>query len=59
MSASSSVGQLTHNSLDMSSSMWILDSGASLHMSLDSSCFVSMSLSSSIFVMTLMSPLCL
>ena len=52
MFASSFVGQLTHNLLDMSSYMWILDSGASHHMSLDSSCFASMSLSSSILVMT-------
>ena len=52
MSASSSVGQLTHNSSSMSSSIWILDSSASHHMSLDSSCFASMSHSSSIPIMT-------
>ena len=48
MSASSFVGQLTHNSLSMLSSIWILDSGASHHMSLDSSYFSSMSRSSSV-----------
>ena len=52
MSASSFVGELTHNSSGMSSSMWILDSGASHHMSLDYYCFASMSLLSSILVMT-------
>ena len=52
MSASSSVGQLTQNSSSMSSSIWILDSCASHHMSPDSSCFASFSHSSSISVMT-------
>ena len=52
MPASSFVGQLTHNSSGMSSSMWILDYCAFHHMSLDSSCLASMSLSSSIPVMT-------
>ena len=52
MSASYSICQLTHNSSGMSSSIWILDSGASRHMSPDSSYFASMSLSSSIPVMT-------
>ena len=52
MSASSFVGWLTHNSSGMSSSMPILDFGASYHMSIDSSCFTSMSLSPSIPVMT-------
>ena len=35
----------------MSSFTWILDSGASHHMSLDSSCFTSMSHLSSVLVM--------
>ena len=48
MSASSSIGQLTHNSLGMLSSTWILDSSASHYMSLDFSCFTSMSHSSSV-----------
>ena len=48
----SSVSQLTHNSSGMSYSTWILDSGASHHMSPDSSCFTSMSHSSSAPVMT-------
>ena len=52
MSASSSIGQLTHNSSGMSYSIWILDSGASHHMSPDSSYFTSKSHSSSILVMT-------
>ena len=52
MPASSSVGQLTHNSLSMTSSTWILDFGASHHMSPDSSCFTSMSHSSFDPVMT-------
>ena len=52
MYASSFVGQLTHNSSGMAPSIWILDSGASHHMSPDSSCFTSMSHSSSIHVMT-------
>ena len=51
MFASSSVGQLTHNSSGMSSSIWILDSGTSHHMSPDSSCFTSMSHSSYVLVM--------
>ena len=49
--ASSSVGQLIHNSLGMSSSMWILDYGVSHHMSPYSYCFSSMSLSSFIPIM--------
>ena len=53
MPASSSVGQLTHNSLGMSSSIWILDSSSSHHMSPDSSCFTSMSHSSFVPVMTI------
>ena len=52
MSASSSVGQLTHNSSSMSSFLWILDSSASHHISPDSSCCTSMSHSSSVLVMT-------
>ena len=47
------VGQLTINSSGMSSSIWILDSGVSHHMSLDSFFFFAyMSFSSSILVMT-------
>ena len=53
MYVSSSLGQLTDNSSGMLSSMWILDSDASHHMSPNSSCFASMSLSSSIHVMTI------
>ena len=52
MSASSSVGQLPHSSSGMSHSVWVLDSGASHHMSPDSSSFASVSPSSSIPVMT-------
>ena len=52
MSASSSVGQLTHSSSNMLSSIWILDSGASHHMSPYSSCFTSMSHSSFVLIMT-------
>ena len=52
MYASSSVGQLTHNSSGMVPSIWILDSGAFHHMSPDSSRFTSMSHSYSIHVMT-------
>ena len=44
--ASSSVGQLTHNSLGMLFSIWILDSSASHYMSPDSSFFTFMSHSS-------------
>ena len=52
MSTSFSIGQLTHNSSGMLSSIWILDSSASHHMSLDSSCFTSISHLSSAPVMT-------
>ena len=52
MFASSSVSQLTHKSSSMLSSTWILDSGASHHVSLDSSRCTSMSHLSSIPVMT-------
>ena len=52
MSASSSVGQLPHSSSGMSHSVWVLDSGASHHMSPDSSSFTSVSPSSSILVAT-------
>jgi hypothetical protein len=52
MSASSFIGQLPHNSSGMSNSEWVLDSGASHHMSPDSSSFTSMSHLSSISVMT-------
>jgi hypothetical protein len=41
--ATSSIGQLPHSSSDMSHSEWILDSGASHHMSPDSSSFTSVS----------------
>ena len=51
MSASSSVGQLTHNSSSVSSFIWILDSSATHHMSPNSSCFTSMSHSSFVPVM--------
>ena len=53
MSASSSVGQLIHNSSGMAFSTWILDFGASHHMSPDSSCFTYMFHSSSVLVMTI------
>jgi hypothetical protein len=52
MFASSSIGQLSHNSSGMSHSEWVLDSGASHHMSLDSSSFTFVPPSSSIPVMT-------
>ena len=52
MSASSSIGQLPHSSSGMSHSEWVLDSGASHHMSPDSSSFTSVSPLSSIPVMT-------
>ena len=48
MSASSSIGQLPHSSSGMSHSEWVLDSGASHHMSPDSSSFTSVSPLSSI-----------
>jgi len=52
MSASSFIGQLPHSCLGMSHSEWVLDSGASHHMSLDSSSFTSVSSLSSISVIT-------
>jgi len=52
MSASSSIGQLPHSSSGMSHSEWVLDSGASHHMSPDSSSFTYVSPSPSIPVMT-------
>jgi hypothetical protein len=52
MSVSSSVGQLPHSSSGMSHSKWVLDSGASYHMSPDSSNFTSVSPSSSIPIIT-------
>jgi hypothetical protein len=52
MSVSSSIGQLPHSSSGMSHSEWVLDSGASHHMSPYSSSFISVSLLSSIPVMT-------
>ncbi|XP_031257396.1 uncharacterized protein LOC116115383 [Pistacia vera] len=52
MSASSSVGQFPHSSSGMSHSVWVLDAGASHHMSPDFSSFASVSPSSSIPVMT-------
>jgi len=52
MSASSFIGQLPHSSSGMSHSEWVLDSGASHHMSPDSSSFTSVSPLSSIPVMT-------
>ncbi|XP_011045946.1 PREDICTED: uncharacterized protein LOC105140704 [Populus euphratica] len=52
MSTSSSIGQLPHNSSGMSHSEWVLDSGASYHMSPDSSSFTFVSPLSSISVMT-------
>jgi len=51
MSASSSIGQLPHSSSGMSHSEWVLDSGASHHMSPDSSSLTSVSPLSSIPVM--------
>jgi len=52
ISASSSIYQLPHSSSGMSHSEWVLDSGASHHMSLDSSFFTSVSPLSSIPFMT-------
>ena len=50
--SASSIGQLPHNSSGMSHSEWVLDSGASHHMSPDSSSFTAVSPLSSIHVMT-------
>ena len=52
MFVSSSIGQLPHSSSGTSHSEWVLDSGASHHMSPDSSSFTSVSPLSSIPVMT-------
>jgi hypothetical protein len=52
MSASSSTGQLPHSTSGMSHSEWVLDSGASHHMSPDSSSFTFVSPLSSIPIMT-------
>jgi hypothetical protein len=52
MSASSSVGQLSHSSSGMSYFEWVLDSSASHYISLDSSPFTFVSPSPSILVMT-------
>jgi len=52
MSASSFIGQLPHSSSGMSHSEWVLDSGASHHMSPDFSSFTFVSSLSSIPVMT-------
>jgi hypothetical protein len=52
MAISSSTGQLFYSSSGMSHSEWVLDSGASHHMSPDSSSFTFMSPSSSIPVIT-------
>ena len=52
MSASFSIGQLLDSSSGMSHSKWVLDSGASHHMSPDSLSFTSVSLSPSIPIMT-------
>ena len=52
MSASSSIGQLPHSSSGMSHSEWVLDFGASHHMSPDSSSFTFVSPLSSIPVVT-------
>jgi len=52
MSVSPSVGQLPHNSSGISHSEWVLDSGASHHMSPDSSSFTYLSPLSFIPVMT-------
>jgi len=52
MFASSSIGQWPHSSSGMSHSEWVLDSGASHHVSPDSSSFTSVSPSPSIPVMT-------
>jgi hypothetical protein len=50
--SASSIGQLSYSSSGMSHSKWVLDSGASHHMSPDSSSFTSVSSLSSIPVMT-------
>jgi len=50
--SASSIGQLPHSSSGMSHSEWVLDSGASHHMSPDSSYFTSVSPLSFIPVMT-------
>jgi histone deacetylase 1/2 len=50
--SASFIGQLPHNSSGMSHSEWVLDSGASHHISPDSSSFTSVSPLSSIPVMT-------
>ena len=52
MSASSSFGLSSPNSSGMFSSLWVLDSGASHHMSPDSSAFTSLSPASPVSVMT-------
>jgi hypothetical protein len=52
MAVSSSTGQLFYSSSGMSHSEWVLDSGASHHMSPDSLSFTFMSPSSSIPVIT-------
>jgi len=52
MFVSSSIGQLSHSSLGMSHSEWVLDSSVSHHMSPDSSSFTFVSPLSSIPVMT-------
>ena len=52
MFASSFIGQLPHNSLGMSHVEWVLDFGASHHMSPDSSSFTSIFPSPSIPVIT-------
>jgi len=52
MFASSSIGQLPHSSSSISNSEWVLDSGASHHMSPDSSSSPSVSPSPLIPVMT-------
>ena len=52
MSASSFIGQLPYSFSGMSHSEWVLDSGASHHISQDSSSFTSLSPLSSIPVMT-------
>ena len=52
MFASSFIGQLPQSSSGMPSSEWVLDSGASHHMSPDSSSFSSLCPSPSISVMT-------
>ena len=52
MSASPFIGQFSHSSSGMSHSEWVLNSGASHHMSLDSSSFTSMTHSPSSLVIT-------